>query len=421
MLNISHCKHIVIIILALMTSHSGMLFAAPVFSDGSDGAFNPVASQTINLDLVAPDGIFNFTTINIPFGVEIKFIGNTLNTPVFFSATGDVVIDGRINVSAGNFNGAAGPGGGNGGSQGLTGSPGSGPSPGLGGPPSGGVGNSGGGGGLATEGLIATQFSGGNPAPGGGAVARPELISGISGGGGSGGGGGGSGFVFGVELEGGVGGGSGGGLQISTPGDITISGELFANGGHAGWSFANAFSHGGPGGGGSGGNIELFADTISLQSTVLVSAIGGAGGGLSTQPVPNDPYVFSNLAHGGLGYLSLNGTTISIDPGAIIDAKLSAIDIDIDGDGIVNNFDNCILIPNPAQRDTDGDGFGNFCDPDFDNDLVINAADLAFFKTKFFSSDSEADLNGDGVVNAADLAILKTMFFKPPGPSGLVP
>ena len=61
------------------------------------------------------------------------------------------------------------------------------------------------------------------------------------------------------------------------------------------------------------------------------------------------------------------------------------------------------------------------CDPDFDNNLVVNASDLAFFKTKFFSSDPDADLNGDSVVNAADLAILKTMFFKPPGPSGLVP
>lgn len=419
MLNIRPYKYIVIIMLAQMASHSATLFAAPVFSDGSDGAFNPVASQTINLDAVAPDGTFNFTTINIPFGVEIKFTSNTLNTPVFFSATGDVVIDGRINVSAGHFYGGAGSGGGNGGSQGLIGSPGSGPSPGLGGPSSAGVGNSGGGGGLATEGLIATQYSGGNPAPGGDAIARPELTPGISGGGGSGGGGGGSGFFFGVELTGGVGGGSGGGLQISTLGNITISGKIYANGGHAGWSFANVFSHGGPGGGGSGGNVELFADTISLESTALVSAIGGAGGGLSTQPVANDPYVFSNLAHGGLGYLSLSASTISIDPGAIINAKLSAIDID--GDGLDDNSDNCILLPNPVQRDTDGDGFGNYCDPDLNNDLVINAADLAIFKTKFFSSDAEADLNGDGVVNAADLAILKTMFFKPPGPSGLVP
>ena len=94
---------------------------------------------------------------------------------------------------------------------------------------------------------------------------------------------------------------------------------------------------------------------------------------------------------------------------------------DIDGDGIVDTQDNCTLVANPNQRDTDSDGYGNICDPDFDSNLVVNASDLAFFKTKFFSSDPDADLNGDSVVNAADLAILKTMFFKPPGPSGLVP
>ena len=94
---------------------------------------------------------------------------------------------------------------------------------------------------------------------------------------------------------------------------------------------------------------------------------------------------------------------------------------DMDNDTILDGFDNCLFKTNTAQRDTDGDGYGNYCDPDFDNNLVVNASDLAFFKTKFFSADSDADLNGDGVVNAADLAILKTMFFKPPGSSGLVP
>jgi hypothetical protein len=108
----------------------------------------------------------------------------------------------------------------------------------------------------------------------------------------------------------------------------------------------------------------------------------------------------------------------------IADDKISIIKLipaDTDGDGLADYIDNCMLVSNSAQRDTDGDGYGNICDPDFDNDLIVNASDLAFFKTKFFSSDTDADLNGDNVVNAADLAILKTMFFKPPGPSGLAP
>lgn len=97
---------------------------------------------------------------------------------------------------------------------------------------------------------------------------------------------------------------------------------------------------------------------------------------------------------------------------------------DSDGDAKGDNSDNCTLQPNTLQRDTDQDGYGNYCDPDFDNNLIVNAADLAYLKSRFFATDPNgihADLNGDGVVNAADLAILKSFFFKPPGPGGLAP
>ena len=108
----------------------------------------------------------------------------------------------------------------------------------------------------------------------------------------------------------------------------------------------------------------------------------------------------------------------------IADDKISIIKLipaDTDGDGLADYIDNCMLVSNYAQRDTDADGYGNICDPDFNNDGIVASADLAFFKPKYFTADPDADLNGDGVVGAADLAILKTMFFKPPGPSGLVP
>jgi hypothetical protein len=90
--------------------------------------------------------------------------------------------------------------------------------------------------------------------------------------------------------------------------------------------------------------------------------------------------------------------------------------IDADSDGVCDGNDNCTQVPNPAQRNTDGDAHGNDCDPDFNNDGVVNSNDLARLKSVFFQADPLADLNGDGVVNAVDLARLKSYFFKAPGP-----
>ena len=94
-------------------------------------------------------------------------------------------------------------------------------------------------------------------------------------------------------------------------------------------------------------------------------------------------------------------------------------DKDSERDGIVDSGDNCTLVSNPDQRDTNADGYGNACDPDLNNDGVVNFGDLAIMKAVFFSKNANADLNGDGVVNFGDLAIMKAMFFKAPGPSGV--
>ena len=128
--------------------------------------------------------------------------------------------------------------------------------------------------------------------------------------------------------------------------------------------------------------------------------------------------------------LVYDASTVPIAAGVGTDALAATQPPDQDRDGTPDAVDNCILhangplIPDAGgniQRDTDGDGFGNVCDPDFDNNLVVNASDLAYLKLKFFTADPDADLNGDNIVNAGDLAILKSFFFKAPGPSGLAP
>lgn len=94
---------------------------------------------------------------------------------------------------------------------------------------------------------------------------------------------------------------------------------------------------------------------------------------------------------------------------------------DFDADGVRNFMDNCTQDANADQSDANSDGYGNVCDPDINNDGIVNAADLGILKSRFFTGDAEADLNGDGVVNAGDLGIMKQRFFTAPGPSGLAP
>jgi hypothetical protein len=81
-------------------------------STGADGPFAPTSSQAVQ---VPPDGVFNFTTINIPTGVNITFIRNASNSPVTMLATGNVTIAGVIGISGFNggirSGGSGGPGG----------------------------------------------------------------------------------------------------------------------------------------------------------------------------------------------------------------------------------------------------------------------------------------------------------------------
>ena len=95
--------------------------------------------------------------------------------------------------------------------------------------------------------------------------------------------------------------------------------------------------------------------------------------------------------------------------------------MDTDGDGVDDSVDNCTLVSNSAQQDTDNDGFGNACDTDFNNDGVTNGLDVGLLKAAFGTSGPDEDLNQDGVVNGLDVGILKQYFGSAPGPSANTP
>lgn len=111
----------------------------------------------------------------------------------------------------------------------------------------------------------------------------------------------------------------------------------------------------------------------------------------------------------------------SLAAGLMLMLSPMAFAVDTDGDGYDDNSDNCTLVANPDQRDTDEDGFGNRCDGDFDNDLQINAVDLGVLRANFFSAFPDTDLDGDGITNTVDLGIFKAAFFGVPGPTSSTP
>ncbi|UXY15231.1 hypothetical protein N8I74_18260 [Chitiniphilus purpureus] len=300
-------------VLALLPALMAQAFESG--STGADGAFNPSVNTVVDLP---PSGILNYTTVNIPAGVTVKFKKNAANTPVVILASGDVTVAGVINLDGdkGADSGTAGDG-----SQGDDGLPGQGGPGGF---------DGGRGGkpytGTSTADLIAKKllYAGGaglGPGAGMGGMLtyRPQYSDSLAraGGGGAGhgaagqgnyrhrqsysasydrgggeggpaygsdlllpliGGSGGGGATGGDSFPGSGGGGGGGAILLASSGTVSVTGGIYARGGASGSS--NGTGLGATGGGGAGGAIRIVATRIAGNGQL--QAGGGSRGSWST-------------------------------------------------------------------------------------------------------------------------------------------
>jgi hypothetical protein len=98
--------------------------------------------------------------------------------------------------------------------------------------------------------------------------------------------------------------------------------------------------------------------------------------------------------------LVLNADQSDIDG----DGAGDACDPDIDDDGVDNEMDNCPGAVNAGQSDLDMDGLGDACDPDVDGDGAANEADNCPLTTNPDQANNDSDALGDACDNCPTFA-----------------
>jgi subtilisin family serine protease len=193
--------------------------------------------------------------------------------------------------------------------------------------------------------------------------------------------------------------------------------------------------------------VSLLAPGVGIASAVPFDLLGfsygvASGTSMATPHVAGAWAMLRQAAPGAsvsevLAALRETGVPVNGPGGAVVPRidLAAALEVlapacsgpDGDLDGVPDACDNCTLDPNADQADVNEDGYGDLCDPDFNDDGWVGVADFNFIRNHFGLAcgdpgfDPVADMSSDCVVGIDDFNRLKRFFAGPPGPSGFAP